>query len=371
MSIRKEAYLSAKDPKKYEGISNRYYLVGKDGLSCTILNYGALIESLIVPDKDGNRADIMLGCKGLDEYMNNGANHGSVVGRSANRISGARYSIDGVEYTAPVNDGPNNLHSGVPAFQNVFWEGKELSVAEADAIIAESGIPGIAGAYSDALLLSYNSPDGACGFPGNLKAQVLYAWLTDNTLLILYSGISDKATIFAPTNHSYFNLIGHNAGSIKDHLLTVLSDKVTHKDEFYCPDGGFIDVAGTDFDFREFDRVEKAIISADPQIADCKGLDSNYCVDSREGEFTVVARLKDPAGSRTMETLTDMPGIQIYCGNHLGGTEDQKGDIPYSSYSGICLEAQMYPNSVNIKEFTTPVIPAGKKVYHACGYRFV
>ncbi len=362
-------YLSQKDPAKYDGISFKYELEGPAGLSATILNYGALIESLIVPDKDGNKADIMLGCKGLDEYMTNDANHGSVVGRSANRIAGAKYTIDGVEYTAPVNDGPNNLHSGNPGYQNVFWEGKVLNELDAEEFIKKSDIFGIERPFGEALLLSYTSPDGACGFPGNLETEVLYAWLKDKTLLILYKGKSDKATIFAPTNHAYFNLDGHDAGSIKDHILTVYADKVTHKDPYNTPDGSYIDVKGTDFDFTTGDRVEKAIISEDPQIKDCKGLDSNFCVDSEEGKFTVVAKLTNESGSRVMETLTDMPGIQIYCGNHLGGF-DQKGDKPYTAYSGICLEAQMYPNAVNIPEFTSPVIRAGEMACHACGYRF-
>lgn len=338
------------------------------GACCKVIEYGALITELLIPDKDGVTADIMLGLKDLDAYTADGSNHGSVVGRSANRIKGASYKINGVEYKAPLNDGNNNLHGGSPSYQNVFWEGEAISIEEANSFISEMHIEGIAPASSEGVLLHYVSPDGACGFPGNLDTYVLYCWLSDRTLLIAYKGTSDQDTIFAPTNHAYFNLGGHDSGYVGNNILTIDADKVTRKVDA-CPDGSYIDVEGTIFDFRKGAPVSQVLTLDNEQTKGSLGIDQNFCVDREEGKFTVVAKLSDDKSSREMEVLTDMPGIQIYAGNHLGGNM-QKGDIPYKQYGAICLEAQMYPNAVNIPGFTTPIIKKGQTTYHACGYRF-
>jgi len=371
MSVKISDYPSVKDPSKYEGIAKTFDMTSSYGFEADIITYGALIRSLKVPSpKTGETVDIMLGLKGLDEYMADGSNHGSVVGRSANRISGASFEIAGVKYSIPANDGPNNLHSGNPAYQNVFWEGSVLSKDDTDKMIADSGIAGIAEADGESVLLKYTSPDGACGFPGNLKTEVLYAWLADKTLLILYMGESDKATVFAPTNHSYFNLGGHDAGYVGDELIMINADQITLKDEFNCPDGRISDVEGTDFDVREYSFMSQLIESDEPQITMSSGIDQNFILKNPEGTFSFAASLTDPKTGITMETLTDLPGIQIYAGNHLGG-DMQKGDKPYKPYDAVCLEAQMFPNAVNIPDFKSPIIPAGEKIYHACGYRFI
>ena len=370
MSITTKDYLSIKNPDKYKGISRQFTITAAGGYEASVITYGALITNLMVPDKDGNIADIILGLKGLDEYMASGANHGSVVGRSANRISGAKFAINGNVYEIPANDGPNNLHSGKPAFQNVFWDGQVISESEADLLIHESGIAGIAECDGEALLLTYVSPDGACGFPGNLKTKVLYCWLEDKTFLIMYIAKSDKDTVFAPTNHSYFNLAGHNSGYTGEQLLTINADAVTLKDEHNCPDGRIMPVDGTVFDCREARFVSDLLDSDDPQITMSLGIDQNWCLNTVPGTFSFAAAIEDPASGRNMEVFTDLPGIQIYAGNHLGG-QDQKGDIPYVQYGAVCLEAQMFPNAVNIPEFASPVIKAGETVFHACGYRFV
>ena len=369
MSVSVSDYNSVKEPSKYK--AKQFTITSGSGISASVITYGALITSLIVPDRDGKMADVMLGLKGLDEYMANGANHGSVVGRSANRIAGASFMIKGEEYHIPANEGPNNLHSGNPAYQNVFWEGKTVSEEETNMIIIESGIAGIAESDGEAVVLSYNSPDGACGFPGNLYTRVLYAWLEDDTFLIMYIGKSDKDTIFAPTNHSYFNLGGHDSGYVGEQLLMINSDRITIKDDLNCPDGRTADVEGTVFDCREYRFMSELIESKDPQITMSSGIDQNWCLKTVPGTFSFAASLTDPKSGRTMECLTDLPGIQIYAGNHLGGSSDQKGDRPYKPYDAVCLEAQMVPNSVNLPQFASPVISAGQTVFHVCGYRFV
>ncbi|MBR6881065.1 MAG: galactose mutarotase [Clostridiales bacterium] len=370
MSVECKPYLSEKEPERYKETGKEFTITNSNGIAVSVITYGALVNKLIVPDKEGKKADIMLGLKGLDEYMNNGANHGSIVGRSANRIHGATYEINGERFYAPKNNGEDNLHGGSPSYQNVFWEGKIISGQEADLFAKESGIKGLPEIKDEAVMLTYTSPDGACGFPGNLDTTVVYALTDDDMLLILYKGISDRDTIFAPTNHSYFNLGGHNSGEVLDNVLTVDADQVIHKDSNGCPDGEYIDVEGTVFDFRAGKKVGDGFDMDNDQIGPALGLDQNFCLNGYGDGFFNGALLEDHRSSRKMEVWTDMPGIQLYVGNHLNG-DDQKGDIQYKPYYGICLEAQMYPNAVNIPQFESPVIKAGEAKYHACGYKFV
>lgn len=371
MSVYVEDYLSKTNGETYKGISKRYSIKSSFGAEAQILSYGALIEKLFVPDPSGNLADIMLGLKGLDEYMASGSNHGSIVGRSANRIKGATYQINGVTYNAPKNDGENNLHSGNPAYQNVFWNGEVISEEEANSFIADSKIEGMPKADGEAVLLSYVSPDGACGFPGNLDTKVMYCWCTDKTLLMVYRGVSDKDTVFAPTNHSYFNLGGHASGSVENCLMIVDADNTTWKDDSNCPTGEIRPVEGTIFDFREVDCVKKVLNTDTDQTKVCLGIDQNFCLNNTKTseKYAFAASIVDPITNRIMEVLTDFPGLHIYAGNHLGGN-DQKGTTPYAQYGGICFEAQMYPNAINEPSFESPVIKAGEVKYHACGYRF-
>lgn len=375
MSVCVTDYLLKANGAKYEGVSHRYSMKSSFGCEAQLLNYGALIEKLFVPDTNGAMADIMLGLKDLDHYMASGANHGSVVGRSANRIQGARFKIGDNTYQVPDNDNGNNLHGGSPSFQNVFWDGKVISKEDADKMITDSGIEGISKADGEGVLFTYTSPDGACGFPGNLDAEVLYVWLMDRTLLILYKGVSDKDTIFAPTNHAYFNLRGHNSGSVKDLSLMIDADTYTVKGKSNCPEGEIASVEGTVFDFREPDLVEKALSKEDPLTKGSLGIDQNFCLNNPVAgkKYAFAACLADTVTGRIMEVYTDLPGLQIYAGNHLhfgAPSNEQKGDTPYVQHGGICLEAQMYPNAINVPSFESPVIKAGEVKYHACGYRF-
>ena len=371
MSVYVEDYLSKKNGEAYRGVSKRYSMKSSWGAEAQLLSYGCIIEKLFIPDPSGNLADVMLGLKGLDEYMASGSNHGSIVGRSANRIKGAKYSINGVEYQAPDNDGGNNLHGGNPSFQNVFWDGKVITEEEANDYIKASGIEGIPVADGEGILFSYTSPDGACGFPGNLDTEVMYCWCKDKTLLMIYRGVSDKDTIFAPTNHSYFNLGGHASGSVENCMMYIVADKTTWKDESNCPSGELRPVEGTIFDFREIDSVKKVLTTDHEQTKVCLGIDQNFCLNDTvtSKKYALAAGIVDPISNRIMEVLTDFPGLHVYAGNHLGGN-DQKGTTPYEQYGGICFEAQMYPNAINEPSFESPIIKAGEVKYHACGYRF-
>lgn len=369
MSVEKQQYPSLADRQKYEDKSFRFVMTSSSGLVASVITYGARIDTLLVPDRDGKMSDIMLGARGLDEYLRDGGNHGAIVGRSANRIRHASFVIDGQTYNIPVNDGENNLHTGNPAFQNVFWEGEILSKDETDNMIEASGIAGIPEADGESVLMHVVSPDGECGFPGNLETDVLYSWLTDDTLLILYRAQTDKATVFAPTNHAYFNLGGHDSGTVLTDLISVNADKVTLKDETNCNSAKYMDVEGTDFDLRQQAFISQIVESSEPQIVMSRGIDMNYCINGYNGDYNYAAMVSDPDSGRLMEVYTSFPGIQLYAGNHLGGN-DQKGDKPYKPYDAICLEAQMYPNAINIPEFESPVVRPGEAVYHACGYKF-
>ena len=369
MSVVKEKYPSKENPSEYEDKSFRFVMTSSDGMVASFITYGARIDTLSVPDRNGELADVMLGMKGLDEYLRDGGNHGAVVGRSANRIKDAKFTIDGTEYHVTKNDGENNLHGGSPAYQNIFWTGEILTKEETDNYIEASGIAGIPESDGESVLFNCISADGDCGFPGNIDSTVIYSWLVDGTLLILYRAETDKATIFAPTHHAYFNLGGHNSGSVETDILMVNSDRVTLKDETNCNCEKYRDVEGTDFDLRDGRFISQITTSDEPQIVMSRGIDQNYCINGYNGDYNFAACLTEPDSGRVMEVYTDMPGIQLYAGNHLGGNE-QKGDIPYKPYDAICLEAQMYPNSVNIPEFVSPVIRPGEVRYHACGYKF-
>ena len=374
MSVTCVDFPSVSDSGKYEGVSKKYILTGNGDLKAEIITYGARIQKLFVPDKaDGSVVDVMLGYDDLDSYMKDMGNHGAVVGRSANRIAGARFTIDGVEYKIPQNDGNNNLHTGNIAYQNKFWTGGILSKDDADKMIRDSGIEGLCDSedklsVGEAVLLSCDSADGECGFPGNLKTWVLYAFLKDDTFLVVYKALSDKKTVFAPTQHAYFNLSGHNHGPVVNQMLVIDADKVTYKNDG-CPDGTYIDVEGTPFDFRSEAPVMQSLDLTNPQIGANKGIDQNFCLKN-EGKYKLVSVLKDNDSSRKMEVWTDMPGIQMYAGNHLDG-DGYKDNSAYVQYGALCLEAQMYPNAVNVDEFDSPLIDAGETHYHACGYRFI
>ena len=372
MSIVSENFPSVRFPGKYDNVSKKYTVTGEGGLKAEILTYGARIFRLYVPDRNGETADVVLGPKDLDGYLADGANHGAVVGRSANRIADASFTIDGVTYNLPQNDGTNNLHTGDKAYQNKFWAAKVLSSEDSYAYVKNSGIRGLCDndmkmPSDESLLLCCDSADGECGFPGNLKTQVLYYFSADGTFTIIYMGLSDKKTVFAPTNHAYFNLAGHDKGNVGHQILTMDCDKVTLKVN-RCPNGEYIDVEGTPFDFREGAPVSKCLDLTYPQIGESNGIDQNFCLKNN-GAYALVASLEDKEAGRLMETWTDLPGVQLYCGNHLGG-DGFKDGASYKPYDALCIEAQMYPNAVNVPSFESPVINAGEPCYHVCGYRF-
>ena len=368
MIVRVIPFPSVADKKRYEDVSFSYELTHSSGASFSLINYGAAITKLVVPDKDGTLSDIMLGFSDLDHYMADPGCHGSVVGRHANRIRGASFSLNGETYHLPANDGPNNLHGGKPAFQNVFWKGNVLSEADANHLLAQSGIKNNFCVEGEAVLFSYLSEDGECGFPGNLTAKVMYAWTTDCTMLLLYQGTTDKDTLFNPTNHAYFNLGGHNSGSVSDHVLHIDTTIMTNKAMDNIPDGTYRVFLGTAFDFSRPDRLEKTMTDHDPQLTCSRGIDQNYCLNTELSAVSAVADVCEKRSGRKMTVYTNLPGLQIYTGNHLH-VSGKEGSM-YENYGGVCLETHFFPDSIHHLDFAQAVLRKGETRYFLTGYQF-
>ncbi len=348
---------------------SKYRITHSSGAFFSVIDYGASITSICVRDRNGILGDVILGFSSLGDYLKSGSCHGAIVGRHANRIKNASFTLNGKEYVLPKNDGDNNLHGGVPSFQNVFWKGEILPADAAAEYLFRTGIQNDFELDGDAVLFSYTSPDGACGFPGNLKAEVLYAWSKDLTLLILYRGESDADTLFSPTNHAYFNLNGHDSGRVNRHMLWINSDRITNKDPSNVPDGSYSDVKNTIFDFSAPAPLGPTMTDKNPQLLSSKGIDQNYCLKTSHEKVSRAASIEDPVSGRVMEVLTNFPGLQIYTGNHLGGTFGKSGN-EYMDYGGVCLEAQLYPDSIHHAGFPSAVIKAHEPHCYITGYRY-
>ena len=366
MASQIKTFDTTKDGKNVE----EFVITRPNGENFSILTYGALIHTLNVFDKDGNLGDVMLGFDTIEAYMASGSGHGSVIGRTANRIKDGAFTIDGVDYQMPKNEGENNLHGGPGNFQNSFWTGKIISKEEASDFIGDLKIKNNWTVETEGVLLSFILADGVCGVPGNMQMQTLYTWATDGTLIICYRAVSDKKTIFAPTNHSYFNIDGQAAGRIGKQLLWIDAEKVTEKDMANVPNGKYIDVEGTEFDFRTPCATEKVLVktSENPQLNCSKGADSNYVRKTSQDAVSLVASVESLESGRKMEVLTNFPGMQLYCACNLD--EDGKGGVHYSPYEAICLETQMFPDAIHHPEFASAVIDKDEVKGFLTGYRF-
>lgn len=319
-----------------------------NGMEASISNLGGVIVSLVVPNKDGEFKDVVLGFENGEDYYNNGCFFGATIGRSSNRIKDATCMIDGVKCNFPVNDGPNNLHTDID-------EGFHKQLFDAEA--SENGVK-----------LSYTAPDMQAGFPGNLKTTVTFTLTDDNALEIKYDAVSDKTTIINLTNHSYFNLAGHDSGSIYDTELQINASKYVPVVDGAIPTGEELDVEGTVFDFRTFKKIGKEIDEDVEQLKVVGGYDHNYAIDGYDKSQKLIAIAK--ADGRTMEVYTDLPGVQFYAGNFIVN-EKGKASATYTKRTGFCLETQYFPDSVNQENFLTPIFKAGEAFKSTTVYKFV
>ena len=347
MEIKKEGFGSTKEGQEVF----LYTLQNQNGMQAKVTNYGAILTSLLLPDADGKLTDVVLGYDSVEPYEQNGSFFGATVGRSANRIAGAKFEIDGVTYQLDVNDGPNNLHSQFEiGFHKQIWEVKE-----------DSG--------QNSVAFFYVSKDGEAGFPGTLDISVTYVLTEENALEIHYHGVSDRKTLINCTNHSYFNLSGHDAGNIEDHKLWLNATHYTPVVAGAIPTGEIAPVEGTPMDFTKQKRIGDEIESDFEQLKLVHGYDHNFVCDIETGHMEKIAEVTDEKAKRAMEVHSDLPGIQFYAGNCISDTVGKNG-VTYTKRSGLCLETQYFPNSVNQEGFQSPIFDAGEEYQTTTIYKF-
>lgn len=349
-SISKASYGTTAD-----GVAvDEYTLTNAHGMEVKIITYGGTITSVKVPDRYGNMANVETGFGSLQDYEAKGNYFGALIGRYGNRIAGGKFSIDGVEYTLALNNGPNALHGGLKGFDKVVWSAQEVE--------AEGGV---------ALELSYLSADMEEGYPGNLDVKVVYTLTDNNELRIDYTATTDKPTVVNLTNHAYWNLKGEGLGSIDDHILWINADRYTPTDDHLIPTGELAPVEGTPFDFRTPKVIGPMMRSTDPQLmgGDARGLDHNFVLNRPsldDKSLIMAAVLYEPSLGRTLEIWTTEPGIQVYCGNYFGQWSD--ATQPWIGPSGhfyrqddaCALETQHFPDSPNEPDWPTTILRPGE-----------
>ena len=328
-----------------------YTLKNENGMMAKIMDYGGTVVELTAPDRDGQFADVVLGFDRLEDYLKVHPFFGVLVGRYANRIGGARFTLDGVEYTLAKNDGENHLHGGVKGFDKVLWTAELIDTA-----------------HGKSLNLTYESPDGEENYPGDLKVTVNYILTDDNGLRIDYEATTDKRTVVNLTNHAYFNLRGD--GDILDHVVMINADKFTPTDKGLIPTGELRDVEGTPFDFRQPKAVGLRINNPDEQLVFAGGYDHNWVLNKGGEKLTLAAEVYEPTTGRVMEVYTTEPGIQFYTGNFLNGSLTGKNGVVYNHRTGFCLETQHFPDSPNKPQFPSVVLSPGERYTQTTIYKF-
>jgi aldose 1-epimerase len=327
-----------------------YTLINSKGMEATISTYGGVVVSLKVPDKSGTPGDIVLGFDNFDGYLTPPPYFGAIIGRYGNRIGHGTFTLDGVVYNLPKNDGDNTLHGGKRSFDKRMW-----SVKQAD---------------SNSVVLSYVSKDGEEGFPGALSTEVTYKLTDNNEVRIDYSATTDKDTVVNLTNHSYFNLAGQGEGDVLSHQVQIFADRFTPVDKGLIPTGELRNVEGTPFDFRQPHAIGERIESDDEQLKLGQGYDHNFVSNGDGSSLQTAAKVTEAKSGRVMEVLTTEPGVQFYTGNHLDGTITGKGGKVYGKRSAFCLETQHYPDSPNKPAFPTVLLKPGGQYRSTTVYRF-
>lgn len=330
-------------------------LTNKQGVSARIITYGATLQSLHAPDRQGESADILLGYDDLDGYVSKPNYFGVTVGRYANRIAGGRFTLDGKSYQLPLNNGPNSLHGGDKGFDKQVWT--IVSVKQGPAA---------------SVTMALTSPAGDQGYPGTLQATATYALDEEGALTIDYDATTDAPTVINMTNHAIFNLAGEGtAEPVLDHRLTIPASRYTPVNAALIPTGELKPVAGTVFDFTKGRIIHDGVRDGrDPQIVAGRGYDHNFVLDAGQTkEPKLAARLEDPRSGRVLEVLTTEPGVQVYTGNFLDGTLVGKQGHLYRMGDGIALEPQKFPDTPNQPQFGSARIDPGKPYHHRMIFR--
>ncbi|MDE3135270.1 MAG: galactose mutarotase [Acidobacteriota bacterium] len=331
-----------------------YVLTNKNGVQAAITNFGARLVSLKVPDKNGKLADVILGYSSVEGYEKDTAYFGAIAGRYANRIAKGRFTLDGVTYKLPINNGVNSLHGGTKGFDKLVWQARELT---------KSANP--------AVELTLTSPNGDQGYPGTLHVRVIYTLTDQNALRIQYWATTDKPTVINLTNHAYFNLDGQGNGDILDTVLMINADEYTPTDKTQIPTGEIVSVKGTPFDFLKPTPIGARINENNPQLKIAGGYDHNWVVnrDHKTG-LVLAARAYSPKTGRVLTVYTTEPGIQFYSGNFLDGTLVGKGGKAYKYRYGFTLETQHYPDSPNHPNFPSTVLKPGQVYRQTTVFKF-
>jgi aldose 1-epimerase len=327
-----------------------YTLKNTQGMEVHIMNYGAIITKIIVPDKNEVMEDVVLGFENVADYIKDSPYFGAIVGRYGNRIAGGKFSLDGKSYTLAAQNNGQHLHGGLKGFDKKVWK----TIGKKDGSIT----------------LSYLSVDGEEGFPGNLEIQVTYTLNEDNAISMDYIAKTDQATVLNICNHSYFNLSGNAKRDVLDHVIQLNAPHFIPVDKVLIPTGEVKSVKGGPFDFTSPKKIGLDINAADEQIAFGSGYDHCYAFDKAPGAYGKIARVEDPISGRIMEVFTTEPGVQFYTGNHLNGRLTGKNGAVYTKRSGFCLETQHYPDSPNKPNFPSTVLRPGETYTSKTVYQF-
>jgi aldose 1-epimerase len=335
------------DGKKVE----LFCIKNKNGLEVWATNYGCRIISFVVPDKNGEMDDIVLGYRTIGEYLKDSSYFGGVVGRYANRIKNGKFTIDGQEYTLATNNAPNALHGGNKGFDRVVWDGK---------------------ADSNSVTFTYLSKDMEEGYPGNMKVVVKYILTDNNELKVDYEATTDKTTIINLSQHSYFNLNGKDDSTILEQSLQINADYFTPIDSTSIPYGELMKVENTPFDFRTPKKIGQNINEPDEQLKHGAGYDHNWVLNKKDSsELSLAAVLKEEKSGRILEVYTTEPGIQFYSGNFLDGSVLGKSGKPLINRMALALETQHYPDSPNQPSFPNTVLKPGETYKQTCIYKVI
>lgn len=329
------------------------YTLRAGDIAMQVTNYGARVVSLWTPDREGRYEDIVLGCESIDRYLDTLGERflGAVVGPYANRIAKGRFTLDGTEYTLPLNNNGQTLHGGLTGVDRVVWD--------------------VVSATDDKLVLHYLHPDGQDGFPGNLNIEMIYSLTPDNEFRVDYKATTDKPTVANFSHHPFFNLKGEGNGTVLDNVMTINASHTTPVDSVLIPTGEIAPVEGTPFDFREPHTIGERIGADNAQLRNGGGYDHNWVIDRKtESDVELAATVWEPASGRTVEVWSDQPGLQVYSGNFFDGKSMGKYGKPQRYRESLALETQKFPDSPNQDNFPSTVLRPGQTYTQTCIYKF-
>lgn len=331
--------------------TNLYVLTNANGVEVTLTNYGGRIVSVMVPDREGNMKDVVLGFDNIDDYVNVNNNFGATIGRYGNRIANGKITVEGVEYQLPKNNFGHTLHGGPKGFDKKVFNAEQIN--------------------DQTVVFTCLSKDGEANFPGNLDVKVTMTLTDDNAIDLQYEATTDKETVVNLTNHSYFNLSGDGNNTILNDSLTIYADAFTPVDDTFMTTGEISPVEGTPMDFRTPAAIGARIDNYDyAQLKNGDGYDHNWVLNTRGDVTQVAATVYSPATGIVLDVYTDEPGVQVYTGNFLDGTVTGKNGAVYAKRNAICLETQKYPDSPNKPDWPSPYLKPGEKYTSRCIYKF-